>query len=211
MSFDPFNNQDNPDGFPADKRDASAPGQRPQQSEPSTPQSDTNSPAEVALSRTRSRLVGPGIAMLVCAIINVLGAVLAVVFGAVYSSIPPDKVEEMMQQQQPQQLAQMKQAGWTVQDFLNVYTYGGYGGGAIIAVLSLITLIGAIGMLRTRGYGMAIFASVLVAIPCLSPAACVCFGGTGIGIWSLVVLLSPEVAAAFRGTEPPDAKIVSTR
>jgi hypothetical protein len=41
---------------------------------------------------------------------------------------------------------------------------------------------------------MAIVASVVAMIPC----SCACILGLPIGIWSLVVLLKPEVKAAFR-------------
>ena len=63
-------------------------------------------------------------------------------------------------------------------------------------ITALLNIIGGIQMLRLRSYGLALFASILAAIPCISCSAC-CGLGEGIGIWALVVLLNPEVRAAF--------------
>ena len=52
-------------------------------------------------------------------------------------------------------------------------------------------------MLSLRAYGLAVAASVITAIPCISCSAC-CGLGEGIGIWALVVLLNNDVRAAFR-------------
>ena len=43
-------------------------------------------------------------------------------------------------------------------------------------------------------WGLAVAASILVMIPCISPC---CIVGLPIGIWCLVVLTKPEVKAAF--------------
>ncbi len=69
-----------------------------------------------------------------------------------------------------------------------------------IALLSLIgcllTLLAGIGMLRFRWYPLCILGSIVAAIPCISCMGC-CGLGEGIGIWSLVVLLSEDVRAVF--------------
>ena len=52
-------------------------------------------------------------------------------------------------------------------------------------------------MLQMKGlksYGAAMAATILAMIPCISPC---CILGLPFGIWSLVVLLKPEVKAAF--------------
>jgi hypothetical protein len=52
---------------------------------------------------------------------------------------------------------------------------------------------GATQMRALRNYNMAMTASVVAMLPC----GCCCIVGLPIGIWSLVVLLKPEVKAAF--------------
>ncbi len=49
-------------------------------------------------------------------------------------------------------------------------------------------------MRQLQNYGMAMAASIVAIFPCTAPC---CIIGMGIGIWALVVLLKPEVKAAF--------------
>ena len=53
---------------------------------------------------------------------------------------------------------------------------------------------GALQMKALENYTMAVMASVIAMIPCLSPC---CVIGLPAGIWALVILLKPEVKAAF--------------
>jgi hypothetical protein len=117
--------------------------------------------------------------------------------GFGYSQIPPDKLEQEMERQNPAQLAQMRQAGYSVETVIKAISYGGFGGGALAMAVSLITALGAIRMMMLKSYGLAVIAAVLAAIPCVSPGAC-CLLGEGVGIWALVILLNPEVRSAFR-------------
>jgi hypothetical protein len=73
-------------------------------------------------------------------------------------------------------------------------------GGGLGAALALIGLViwgfvlwSALQMRTLRGWGMAVAASILAMIPC----GCACVIGLPLGIWSLIVLLRPEVRAAF--------------
>ncbi len=71
----------------------------------------------------------------------------------------------------------------------------------VLCVFSLlaaaITIFGGMRMLKLRSYGLAVFASVLAAIPCISPMGC-CGVGEGAGIWSFVVLMNADMRSAFR-------------
>jgi hypothetical protein len=71
----------------------------------------------------------------------------------------------------------------------------------VLCVFSLlaaaITIFGGMRMLKLTSYGLAVFASVLAAIPCISPMGC-CGIGEGAGIWSFVVLMNADVRSAFR-------------
>ena len=66
---------------------------------------------------------------------------------------------------------------------------------SIIAILmSVVILLGALKMKKLESYGLAMTASILAMIPCLSPC---CVIGLPIGIWALMVLSKPEVKSAF--------------
>ncbi len=144
-----------------------------------------------------NRVTPPAVALLVVAALNLVLSLILVVVGIGYSQMPADKLEEMMERQNPAQFQNMKQNGITVDTILKIYIYGGLGGGAVGLFVSLLTALGAIRMMMLRSYGLAVFVSVLAAIPCISPSSC-CGIGEVIGIWSLVVLFSPDVRAAFR-------------
>jgi hypothetical protein len=67
--------------------------------------------------------------------------------------------------------------------------------GAVVSLLVAGLLIYAsTEMRKARQWGLAFAASVMAMIPCVSPC---CLVGLPIGIWSLTVLVKPEVKAAF--------------
>jgi hypothetical protein len=148
-------------------------------------------------SDVSSKVTPAAVGILVVAVLNLVAGIFMAGVGVVYTRLPPEQLEEMFQKQNPAQFEQLKQQGLTVQSILNIYIYGGLGGGCMSFVISLITILGAIRMMMLRSHGLAVFAAILTAIPCLSPSAC-CLVGIGVGIWALVVLLNPDVQAAFR-------------
>jgi hypothetical protein len=66
---------------------------------------------------------------------------------------------------------------------------------ACFAALSLINLSGAVQMLRMRMYPLALVGSFLSMLNCGSYC---CALGLPFGIWSVIVLLRPDVRSAFR-------------
>lgn len=67
-------------------------------------------------------------------------------------------------------------------------------GGWIMLVVSAFVIFGAVQMKGLKSYGLAIAASVVAVLPCVGPCCCL---GIPFGIWSLVMLLKPEVKAGF--------------
>jgi hypothetical protein len=65
----------------------------------------------------------------------------------------------------------------------------------VSVILSGLILWGGIKMKRLESYALAMTASVVAMVPCLSPC---CVLGLPLGIWALVILLRPEVKSAFR-------------
>ena len=144
----------------------------------------------------KAKTTPPAVALIVVAVVNLLASFVLMFFGFSTTQMTPAQLEQEMARRNPQQLDQMKQVGWTVEDVLRFYLYGGLGGGAVALFIALLTVLGAARMLVLKSYGLSIFVSVLTAVPCISPSAC-CLLGEGIGIWALVVLLQPNVKAAF--------------
>ena len=60
--------------------------------------------------------------------------------------------------------------------------------------MSALVLIGALRMHALRSYSLALVASILALVPCVTPC---CFIGLPFGIWALVVLNKPEVRSQF--------------
>ena len=62
-------------------------------------------------------------------------------------------------------------------------------------IMSVVILMGALKMKKLESYNFALTATIIAMVPCISPC---CLVGLPIGIWALVVLMKPEVKAAFR-------------
>lgn len=79
-------------------------------------------------------------------------------------------------------------------------TYMSGGLGILMALISLgisgFIIWAALQMKDLRNWTLAVTASILAMIPCIGPC---CLIGVPIGIWSLVVLMKPEVKAVFTG------------
>ena len=66
--------------------------------------------------------------------------------------------------------------------------------GIIAILMGAVILLGGLKMMKLESFGVAMTASILAMIPCLSPC---CVIGLPIGIWALVVLSKPEVKSSF--------------
>jgi hypothetical protein len=78
------------------------------------------------------------------------------------------------------------------------YMSGGVGivSGLIALAVSAFILWASMQMKQLRNWNMSVAASIVAMIPCIGPC---CIIGLPIGIWSLVVLMKPEVKSAFVG------------
>jgi hypothetical protein len=159
------------------------------------------------LTAVKARVTPAAVAMLVVSVLNVLLALGGLFVGFTFSQMPADRFEKMLADSPNNrgQLDEWKRQGHSTQDLLNIYIYSGFGGGLVALVAALLTLLGSVRMLMLKTYGLAVFSSVLMVVPCVSPSAC-CLLGMGIGIWSLVILFQPDVRSAFNreGRGGPD-------
>lgn len=79
--------------------------------------------------------------------------------------------------------------------YVNLYQGAAGMGSSLVGILVAAFIIyAALKMKDLTQYGLAMAASILAMIPCISPC---CLVGLPIGIWSLVILTKPEVKAAF--------------
>jgi len=67
--------------------------------------------------------------------------------------------------------------------------------GFVGILIGVLILVGGMKMKNLENYNLSMLVTILVMIPCLSPC---CILGIPIGIWGLIVLLDPNVKAAFR-------------
>lgn len=138
-------------------------------------------PPQEPTSEAGNRLKGPAIALLVLAPLSII--FMGVDFGFRVVNLANGEIPVVVDAPGAAQGAMI----------------GAYIGAAVdvIAIFCQIGVIfGAISMLKVKSYNLALTASVISVIPCLS--AC-CVVGMPFGIWALVVLNDSKVKAAFRG------------
>jgi hypothetical protein len=82
-------------------------------------------------------------------------------------------------------------------DALEMLFSGGFGAASSLVGLALAGFIiyGAAKMKDLQAWGVAVAASIVAMIPCISPC---CVLGLPIGIWCLVILFDQQVKAAFK-------------
>jgi hypothetical protein len=71
----------------------------------------------------------------------------------------------------------------------------GVASAAIGLLIAGLIIYASMEMKKLKQWGLAVGASILAMIPCISPC---CIIGLPIGIWSLVVLMRDDVKAAFQ-------------
>jgi hypothetical protein len=144
----------------------------------------------------RGRVQAPGIALIVVGVLNLFLAVGPGIYGFVYSNMSPEQLEEVVRQQNPKALDDLKTQGYTIAQVRDWLVYGSFSMAAVDFLGSFLVILGGIRMLALKNYGLAILASILAAIPCISCSGC-CGLGAIAGIWALVVLINPDVRSAF--------------
>jgi hypothetical protein len=65
---------------------------------------------------------------------------------------------------------------------------------AIGLLIAGLLIYAAMEMKKLKQWGLAVAASILAMVPCISPC---CIIGLPMGIWALVILMKDEVKAAF--------------
>jgi hypothetical protein len=142
-----------------------------------------------------SKVSGPATALIVVGVINILLALFGLVNNAM--SMAGGGAAQMEAQLNPEQMQQLEQQGFDPQMMTKMFQAGGAIGivfNLIAAVAGVVIIMGGLKMKNLQSRGMAMTASILAMIPCIS--AC-CLIGLPIGIWSVVTLNDPNVRSAF--------------
>ena len=86
-------------------------------------------------------------------------------------------------------------AGSAEEEFAR-YLSGGFGitSNVLYLLVTGFVVYGSLEMKRLSQYGLAVAASVVAMVPCVSPC---CIIGLPVGIWSLVTLTKPHIKEAF--------------
>lgn len=144
----------------------------------------------------RAAVKAPGTALLLFGLFSLLLGVLSLV---VYVAAPHviarpyhDWMMDMMKGV-PQQQGQPAPVP-PYEEFERQLVMQGGAGSAIATACSLVIILGAIKMRSATSRGLAMTGSILAMIPCTTSC---CLLGLPIGIWAVVVLMNPDVKAAF--------------
>ncbi len=128
----------------------------------------------------QGRVIAPAIALITLATLGLALSIFNVGWALTTHQIDP-RGPELMQQIQKGATGPMAA---TVQ--------GGF------ALLNLLILLGGIQMYRFRTWGLAVAASGLAIV---NFGSCCCIPGLPVGIWSLIILMLPDVRTAFQRVE----------
>lgn len=140
----------------------------------------------------RQKAMLPGVFLIVMGFLSILAALYFLLTAMTARNDPRvlEQVEEILAKQH-------QDLKMTPEEFLNTIVTTLNMLGAVGFLCGLIVLLGGIAMVTLRMYGLAVFASVLACVPCMTAMGC-CGFGQGIGIWALIVLFNAEVKAAFK-------------
>jgi hypothetical protein len=188
MSFDPYGYQDS---IPPSSGGLGGPSESPNVS--------------LHLTQAMERVKLPGVFLIVVGILNLLVA-LAQTGGTVYVGVQSademytSQVEryEQMGKSMPMFNEMAKEMRKKKPDELKTQSVALNAAMSVaLFVASLLIIFGGIRMIQLRSYGLCMFASIVAAVPCISVTGCCCVGEI-VGIWSVVVLLNPQVRMMFR-------------
>lgn len=132
----------------------------------------------VSSAQAAQMVLGPAIGLIVTAALGALAQLGGVAFNLFGLS--------MSQQGGPS-----KDAPW-----INMLSGGlGIVFNVIALIVSVVIFLGAMKMKSLKNYNFALTATIIAMVPCVSPC---CWIGLPVGIWAIVMLMKPEVKAAFQ-------------
>ena len=126
----------------------------------------------------RSQVSSPSVGLLVTGIIGAVSALAGLFTFGIGMGLSSFWLDEL-----PQNFTEFYQGIFAI------------GGSFVELLVAAFIIFAALKMKDMQQWSLAVAASVLAMIPCISPC---CIVGLPIGIWCLMVLMRPEVKDAFR-------------
>ena len=146
----------------------------------------------------KAKVAPPAIGLMVTGVLNIISSVWGLVSSALFmlganpmAAGQNEQFEEMVRQggDQAEFAQMMMQVMQVVQGPVGLIA------NVITLIIGAVIIFGALKMKNLRSYGLALTATILAMIPCLSNC---CIIGLPIGIWALVILLNDQVKQSFR-------------
>ena len=132
-----------------------------------------------AAALARRQISGPAVGLLVTGIVGGLFALITMVGTGLGSLV---ELGSRWLEDLPEWYEEMYQGAFA------------FGGALVELLVAAFIIYAALKMKDLQQWGMAVAASILAMLPCVSPC---CIIGLPIGIWCLVVLMRPEVKDSF--------------
>jgi hypothetical protein len=123
-------------------------------------------------------------------VVGFLGIAATAFYLVVFGQLDAQELQNMLKDQQPDMPLEQVEMTARLMTGPTAQTFHG-----IFLGIDVLIVLGGIAMLTRRLYSVAVLASVLAMI---NIDGCCCLLGLPVGIWSLLVLMRPEVSAAFR-------------
>mgnify|MGYP000843977813 CR=1 FL=1 len=124
------------------------------------------------------RVKVPGILLIVLGVLTDLAGVWQIVSNALGIRLPGQEVPPGME------------------GFMHFMETFGIVLGALNLISGVVLVLGGLSLMRRKSYGLAMTGAILAIVPGFS---CCCLFGMPLGIWALLLLLKPEIKAAFQG------------
>lgn len=140
----------------------------------------------------QGKLTPVGIGLIIVGVLSLLGGAYFGFSGGVVMA-QGDQIIEQMSEADRQALEDAAEQGLDPQALIGGTGIAFLVWGLLNCVCSLVVIWGGICCLRLSGRMMAMIASILAIIPIFQ----MCCLGIPIGIWGIVVLMAPDVKAAF--------------
>jgi hypothetical protein len=141
-----------------------------------SPGNDSQNPYELQ-QRVKGRVMAPAIALIVVGIVGLLGSFYNVFHAFTAKPVVDPNAPVFVQEMS-------KSATGPVAAVVQI----------VFVIVNLVIIAGASMMLRIQSWGMALTSTILAMV---TFGTCCCVVGSPVGIWSLVILLQPDVKAAF--------------
>lgn len=188
MSFDPFGQH--PDSPPP-------PGGGLPPSNPPSGHPPPGYPPGLSAAQARERVQLPGIFLIAVGVLNLLFALYIGFQGVLAGQLSEEQFKEMVwEKQDAKRREALEKEGITPEQMQRLTERIAFGAGGAELLASFLVVLGGVRMLQVRSFGLCVLASIVVATPCLSPCGTCCVGNI-VGIWALIVLMTPEVRTLF--------------